>query len=187
MDSGLWKDVVVSMGALGVSVWAGWLDWRTRKIPNWLTVPALLIGLTLSALLGGWPGARASLEGAAIGLGLLLPFVIMHGLGAGDWKLMGALGAFLGPSKTIVVLLGTVLVAGVMALVEIIRQGKVRETLSNLWVLFVAYSTFHVANARGISLDNPGLLTIPFGVAAAVSTGLFFALLSAMRLYVKLG
>lgn len=187
MDSGLWKEILISTGALVVAVWAGWIDWRTRKIPNRLTLPALLIGLSLSALLGGWAGAKASLEGAGISLGVLLPFVMMNGLGAGDWKLMGALGAFLGPSKTIVVLFGTVLIAGLMSLVEIIRQRKVRETLSNLWVLLVAYSTFHVANARGISLDNPGLLTIPFGVAAAFSTGLFFVLRSAMRLYVKLG
>jgi prepilin peptidase CpaA len=187
MHSGLWKEIVVSTGALGLAVGAGWIDWRTRRIPNWLTIPALLIGLTVSALLGGWTGAKVSLEGAGISLGVLLPFVMMQGLGAGDWKLMGALGAFLGPSKTVVILFGTVLIAGLMSVVEIIRQRKVRETLSNLWVLLVAYSTFRVANARAISLDNPGMLKIPFGVAAAVSTGLFFVLIFAMRLYVKLG
>jgi len=187
MDSGLSKEIVISAGALGVAGWAGWIDWWTRRIPNWLTIPALLTGLSLSALLSGWPGAKASLEGAGISLGVLLPFVMVQGLGAGDWKLMGALGAFLGPSRTIVVLLGTVLIAGMMSLVEIIRQRKVRETLSNLWVLFVAYSTFHVANVRDVSLENPGLLKIPFGVAAALSTGLFFVLLSAMRFYLKLG
>ena len=162
MDSGLWKEVVISASALGLAGWAGWLDWRIRKIPNWLTVPALLVGLILNALLGRWPGAKSSLEGAGICLAVLLPFVLMRALGAGDWKLMGALGAFLGPSRVIVVLLGTVLIAGIMSVVEIIRQRKVRETLNNLWVLFVAYSTFHVNNARAITLDNPGLLKIPF-------------------------
>jgi prepilin peptidase CpaA len=187
MDSGLWKEIFISAGALGVAGWAGWIDWRTRRIPNWLTIPGLLIGLGLSAWFGRWPGAKASLEGAGISLAVLLPFVLMEGLGAGDWKLMGALGAFLGPNRTIVILLGTVLIAGMMSLVEIIRQRRVRETLSNLWVLFVAYSTFHVANVRGVSLDNPGLLKIPFGVAAALSTGVFFVVLSAMRYYLKLG
>ena len=178
---------MISASALGVAGWGGWLDWRIRKIPNWLTVPALLGGLFLSAALGRWPWTKSSLEGVGVGLGVLLPFVLMRGLGAGDWKLMGALGAFLGPRWTIVVLMGTVLIAGAMSIVEVIRQGKVRETLSNLLVIFVAYSTFHVNNARAITLENPGLLKIPFGVAAAFSTGLFFVMLCALRFFYKLG
>ena len=183
MDSGLWKEIVISASALGLAGWAGWLDWRMRKIPNWLTVPALLVGLSLSAVLGRWPGLKLSLEGAGISLGVLLPFVLVRGLGAGDWKFMGALGAFLGPQRVIVVLFGTILIAGTMSVVEVIRQRKVRETLYNLWVVFVAYSTFHVNNARALTLDNPGLLRIPFGVAAALSTGLFFVIISALRFF----
>ncbi len=187
MVGSLWKEVVISVSAMALAGWAGWIDWRSRKIPNRLTVPALLVGVFLRGALGGWPGAKVALEGAGISLGLLLPFVVMRGLGAGDWKLMGALGAFLGPQRMIVVLLGSVLIAGLMSVVEIVRQGKVRETLSNLWVLFVAYSTFQVGNARAITLDNPGLLKIPFGVAAALATGLLFAGLSVIRLFTKLG
>jgi hypothetical protein len=74
-----------------------------------------------------------------------------------------------------------------MSAVEIIRQRKVRQTLNNLLVIFVAFSTFHVNNARAITLDNPGLLKIPFGVAAALSTGLFFVIISALRFFHKLG
>jgi prepilin peptidase CpaA len=187
MDTGLLKEVVVSTFALGLAGWAGWLDWRFRRIPNWLTVPALVVGLSLSAVLWRWPGLKLSLEGAGTCLVILLPFVLMRGLGAGDWKLMGALGAFLGPYRVIVVLLGTVLIAGIMSMVEVIRQRKVVETLRNLWVLFIAYSTFHVNNAHAISLDNPGLLKIPFGVAAALSTTLFLAAFSAFRFLHKLG
>jgi prepilin peptidase CpaA len=187
MDSGVWKETVVSVSALGLATWAGWLDWRIRKIPNWLTVPALPTGLILAAVLWGWTGVKTSLEGAGISLGVLLPFVLVRGLGAGDWKFMGALGAFLGPQRVIVVLFGTVLIAGIMSVVEVVRQRKVMETLHNLWVLFVAYSTFHVNSASAITLDNPGLLKIPFGVAAALSTGLFFVIMSALRFFHKLG
>jgi prepilin peptidase CpaA len=187
MESGLWKEVVYSASAVVLAGWAGWLDWRTRRIPNWLTVPALLAGLVLGAVFWKWPGAKSSLEGAGMCLGVLLPLVMMRVLGAGDWKLMGALGAFLGPHRAIEVLVGTMLIAGLMSVVEVIRQGKTLETLKNLWVLFVAYSTFHVNNARAITLDNPGLLKIPFGVAAALSTGLFFVIMSALRFFHKLG
>jgi prepilin peptidase CpaA len=187
MHSGWWKEIVISASALGLAGWAGWLDWRVRRIPNWLTVPGLCVGLILSTALAQWPGLKLSLEGAAISLGVLLPFVLMRGLGAGDWKLMGALGAFLGPQRIIVVLLGTALIAGAMSVVEVVRQRKVRETLTNLWVVFLAYSIFRVNDARTISLDNPGLLKIPFGVAAALSTGSFFVLISALRFFHKVG
>lgn len=185
-DSRLWKEIVISAGALGLAGWSGWLDWRIRKIPNWLTVPGLLVGLVLSAVLRV-PGLKSSLEGVGISLGVLLPFVLLRALGVGDWKLMGALGAFLGLQRLILVFLGTLLIAGVMSAVEIIRQRKVRQTLNNLLVIFVAFSTFHVNNARAITLDNPGLLKIPFGVAAALSTGLFFVIISALRFFHKLG
>jgi len=186
MDSGLWKEVVISAGTLVLVGWAGWLDWRIRKIPNWLTVPSLVVGLTLSAVLGRWPAAKSSLEGVGVCLGILLPFVLMRALGAGDWKLMGALGAFLG-LQVLIVLFGTILIAGLMAVVEVVRRRKVRETLKNLLVLFLAYSTFHVNNASSISLDNPRLLKIPFGVAAALSTSLFIVVMFALRFYYKLG
>jgi len=186
MDRGGLEVIVISAGAMSVAGWAGWLDWRTRKIPNRLTVPALLAGLTLSAILRV-PGLKSSLEGAGVCLGVLLPFVLLRALGAGDWKLMGALGAFLGLWPAILVLLGTVLIAGLMSVVEVIRQRKVWETLKNLWIVVIAYCTFHVNNARTITLDNPGLLKIPFGVAAALSTSLFFVIVSALRFFHKLG
>jgi len=167
------KEIAVSAGVIALAAWAGWLDWRWRRIPNYLTIPALLVGFASNALAWGWPGAKASLEGAGLGLLVLLPGVLMRGLGAGDWKLMGALGAFLGPPRIVVVLLGTVAIAGLMAIVEMVRKRKVKETLSNLWVMIVAYSTFHVSAAREITLDNPSLMKLPFGVAAAAAAVLF--------------
>src|SRR5690349_5003788 len=126
MNRAAWTEVVLSSGAMGLAVWAGWVDWRIRKIPNRLTVPALLSGVVLSGVFWKWAGFKASLEGAGLSLAILLPFVLARGLGAGDWKLMGALGAFLWPRRTLAVLLGTVLVAGLMSLVEVVRQGRLR-------------------------------------------------------------
>ena len=82
---------------LTFTIWAGWLDWRTRKIPNWLTVSGFVAGLGIHTIVGGWHGALASLQGAGLALLVLLPLVLLRGLGAGDWKLMGAVGALLGP------------------------------------------------------------------------------------------
>jgi prepilin peptidase CpaA len=159
---------------IGVTLLAGWVDFRTRKIPNWLTVPAFFLGLTLRTVLAGWPGAKASLEGAGLALVLLLPLVLMRALGAGDWKLMGALGAFLGPVLFLFVLLGSILVSGLMAIVEMTRTQRVGETFRNLFVLVRGFISFGLRANPGISLDNPRLLKLPFGVAVAISTLICF-------------
>ena len=179
----LWKEIGLPALALALAAWAGWLDWRSRRIPNWLTVPSLGLGFVISTLTWGWPGAKAALEGAGLALGLLLPFVLARGLGAGDWKLMGALGAFLGPQRTMVVLLGTVLIAGLMSVSEMIRQRRTQQTLENTFTLIHAWITFRIRPARqGLTLDSPGMMAVPFGVAAAVSTVLFFGIKSALAL-----
>jgi len=147
---------------------AGISDWRTRRIPNWLTVPGLLLGIIVNLLARGWPGAKDSLLGAGLGLLLLLPFVLLRSLGAGDWKLTGALGAFLGPQRLIGVLFAAILIAGVMALLLIIRKGRVRQTLRNIARMVAALFTFHLPGPE-LSLENPEALKIPFGVAVAAA------------------
>jgi prepilin peptidase CpaA len=158
------------MFAIGVTVAAAFVDFRKRRIPNWLTVPAFVAGVTLRSVLFGWPGAKTALEGAGLALGLLLPLVLLRALGAGDWKLMGAVGAFLGPLMFLFVLFGSILVSGLMAVIEMMRTRRVRETLSNLLVLVKGFFSFGLRANPQISLDNPELLKLPFGVAVAIAT-----------------
>ena len=155
---------------LGIALLAGWVDFRTRKIPNWVTVPSFLLGIGLHVAASGWLGAKTSLEGAGLALGLLLPFVLLRGLGAGDWKLMGAVGAFLGPLMFLFVLFGSLVISGLMAVVAIYRTRKVGETLRNVWILVRGFFSFGLRANPKISLDNPALLKVPFGVAVAIST-----------------
>lgn len=156
--------------ALAFVIWAGWLDWRSRRIPNWLTVPGLALGLGTNTVAWGWAGTKTAFAGAGLALGLLLPLVLLRSLGAGDWKLMGALGAFLGPRQIFLVLVTTIFIAGAMAVAQTIRQKRVKETLVNLKELLYAFFVFGPSRHAVISLDNPGLMTLPFGVAVAIAT-----------------
>lgn len=153
------------------------MDWRTRRLPNWWTVPGLAVGLALNAVLLGWPGARGALLGAALGLVLLFPFVWLRAMGAGDWKMAGALGAMLGPAQLVALLWVAAVTAGVMAVIAIIRRKRVRATLVNLGRLVLTFVTLGRRGhaQRDVSLDNPNAIAVPFGVAVALATVICFA------------
>ena len=165
---------VILAGAVLLSLIAAATDLRSRRIPNWLTVPGLVVGIAANTALSGWSGLKASLLGAAVGLALLLPFVLLRSLGAGDWKLAGALGAFTGPSILMDLLLGSVLVAGVMAMALVIYKRRTRATIRNIGHILVSLVTFRLPGER-VSLDNPESLKVPYGVALAFTVVLYGA------------
>jgi len=168
---GMLKDAVLLVAGI-VALIAGITDWQWRRIPNWLTVPAAAIGLAINIGVSGWAGAKSSLLGLGLGLVTLFPFVVIRALGAGDWKLAGAMGAFLGPSQLLLVLAGSVLVAGVMALALVIYKGRFLKTVRNIGVIMVRLVTGHPGDPS-ISLDNPDSLKVPFGVAMALAVVVF--------------
>ncbi|HWR13545.1 MAG TPA: A24 family peptidase [Terriglobales bacterium] len=160
--------------ALIVAVIAGVIDWRSHRIPNWLTVPSLLLGIVANSVVLGFHGTKLSLEGAGLCLIALLPVVLVRGLGAGDWKLMGALGAFLGPYAVLVVLFVAVMIGGIMAVVQMVSHRRVKQTLTNLWFLLSMLIMLKFKAHEQISIDSPNGLKLPFGVATALSTVLCF-------------
>jgi prepilin peptidase CpaA len=147
---------------------AGVLDWRFRRIPNWLTVSGFAAGIVVNTALFRWAGLKTALLGAALGLGILLPFVLIRSLGAGDLKLAGALGACLGPRDLLAVLFATVLLAGVMALIAVIATGRLRQTLANIAHILGAFVSLRLPGYE-VSLDNPKSAKIPYGVAMSAA------------------
>src|SRR5215510_10836941 len=86
------------------------IDYRTKRIPNWLTMPAAILGLVYSGLAPGGMGILWSLAGLAVGLSLLLLPWLLGGGGMGDVKMLAALGAWLGPLGILIAFgLGSVL------------------------------------------------------------------------------
>ncbi|MFZ0417192.1 MAG: A24 family peptidase [Candidatus Sulfotelmatobacter sp.] len=165
------KPVVLGL-AVALAAAAGVTDWRSRRIPNWLTITGLLVGIAANAAVGGLAGVKFALLGAGLGLLLLLPFVFLRSLGAGDWKLAGALGAFVGPGVLLDLLMGSIFVAGIMALGLVIYKRRLLETLRNIGRMLGSMLTFHMPGAE-VSLDNPQSLKIPYGVALALTTLLY--------------
>ncbi len=160
------------------AVAAVWFDLRERRIPNALTVGALLAAL-LVRVPEGLGAVGSGLLGAAIGFILFLPLFLVGGLGGGDVKLMTAFGAFLGPERLFPALLVTALVGGVLALLEVVRRRAFVRTLRNIGLLprTVAGRVLRrgapETGPHFLTLASPEAITVPYGVA--ISAGALFA------------
>lgn len=101
------------------------IDLRSRKIPNWLTFSVTAAGLAGSFWLYGWYGALGSVNGWLAGMGIfLLPF-LLGGMGGGDVKMMGAVGALKGASFVVEAALLVALYGGLMALALVIWKKRI--------------------------------------------------------------
>ncbi|HSK18061.1 MAG TPA: prepilin peptidase [Longimicrobiales bacterium] len=162
----------LSLTLLAVVLAAMWTDVRFRRIPNGLTVTALVAALVLRLILG----ATALLDGmlgAGLALVLVMPLFALGGVGGGDAKLLVAVGAFLGPKGFLVALLATAIAGGVMSLAWTARRGVILPALLNTRGLLKYVIT---AGRRGerTTLAMPGAVSIPYGVA--IAAGAIFAL-----------
>jgi prepilin peptidase CpaA len=91
------------------------IDVRTGRIPNVLTGSVAAIGLSLAMSGAGATGMTGACMGGLVGLTLMLPGYRFGGTGAGDVKLMGALGTLLGPAATVIAFLASAIAGGVLA------------------------------------------------------------------------
>lgn len=146
-------------------------DLRERRIPNALTFPLLAVGLIWASWLGGLPGL---VEAAAACVLLALPYVLMFmfaGGGAGDAKLMGAIGAWLGLRQGAVVFVCVAAAGVVLAIAKAMAQKQLRSVLTSILVsiytfmlLVIGRKTPRLADGRP-DKDRSGKLDIPYGIA----------------------
>lgn len=147
--------------ALAIVTVAVYTDTKRGLIPNHVTFPAMALGLVLHTVTGGWEGLGFSSQGLALGLGLLILPFLFGGMGAGDVKLLAAMGAFLGPEMVFRTFIYGALLGGAIAVLIIVR--------SRGWFsLFVALS----GGWRGLIAARPVSSMGSFPYAAAMWFGL---------------
>ncbi len=154
---------------LGVVLLAGAYDARYRKIPNWLSLSGLILGLGINSLLSGWAGLGAALLGFGLAMLIYAPLYLMRGMGAGDVKLMAAIGAIVGPHDWLGIFIGTALVGGLVSLTAIAIKKRVGQTLLNLTVILSELLRFRrpaEADAR-LDVRSPNALRMPHAVSIA--------------------
>jgi prepilin peptidase CpaA len=114
-------------------------DLRTRRIPNVLTFSAILTGTGLHTAINGFEGFMFSISGMFIGIGLLIIFYLMGGMGAGDVKLMGAVGSYLGPEGVFVAFLCTAIVGGIYSIAALAASHQLRGAFRSYGFLIKSF------------------------------------------------
>ncbi|MDY0307082.1 MAG: A24 family peptidase [Desulfovibrionaceae bacterium] len=107
-------------------------DLWDQKIPNLLTLPAMLAGLAYHWLARGLDGLAFSAAGLALGLAVMLVPFLLRLMGGGDVKLMAAVGAWLGAADVFSAFLFTCLAGGFYALFMLLRLGLLPRVLRNI-------------------------------------------------------
>lgn len=156
-------------------------DIRGYRIPNRLVFAGIVLGLGLNALLPGGFGFNsvipggigwlAALQGWALGMAVLLPLYWLRAMGAGDVKLMGMVGAFLGPGDVLIVVLATFVVGGVMALVVALWSKQLANLLHNIKLMLFGGLLKMSAGRLPIMDDIPvSVGRLPYAVAITLGT-----------------
>ena len=122
--------------AVVVALIAVFCDLRTRRIPNVLTFGAALLAIAVHGYLGGWSGAGMAILGWVAGAAFFFPLFALGGMGAGDVKLLAALGAWLGPAATVWVALFSAIAGGAMGLIVSVWSGYLTQAIVNISWMF---------------------------------------------------
>ncbi len=143
-------------------------DFRSRRIPNWLTGSTALGALLLHAALGGPNDLGSALLGAALGFGATLLFFLMGGMGAGDVKLMAAVGAVLGFSAMIPALLASAIFGALCGIAVALARGRLREVAANAFRLAEHHRTEGLVPHPEINVQSENGLRLPFALPIAL-------------------
>jgi len=157
----------IAVLALGLGA-AVFTDVRSRRIPNWLT--GAIAGAAFGLAFGGGPVTPVrALLGLVVGLALMLPGHIIGATGAGDVKLMAAVGAVVGPEVIFRAFLYSAVAGGVLAIVVALRRGRLGTTLMATTNLV----TQPVHAKRAIEASDRANR---FAYGPAIAVGTFFSL-----------
>lgn len=146
------------------------IDLKARRIPNWLTFGAALAGVLFQGATGGGAGLMSAIGGWSVGVAVFfLPFAL-GGLGAGDIKLIAALGAWFGPADAVWLALYTGIAGGVLAVVVALARGYLGEALRNVWLLLMHWRTEGLKPLPELTIHHGHGPKLAYGVAIFVGT-----------------
>jgi len=146
------------------------IDIRCKRIPNWITLSTLILGLGTQLILNGSNGLIFALGGVALGFICFFPLYLKRGMGAGDVKLMAVIGSFLGFKFTLLAVAYTLIFGGIMGIFIILTQGGIknlfRRYLNMASIILATRKIFYIPPAE----NDPGHRRFAYALAIAVGT-----------------
>jgi len=161
---------LLQVGAVAVAVVACVWDIRTRRIPNTLTLGGALLGVCVSLIDRGVSGFAFSIAGWGLGAALFLPFFAVRGMGAGDVKLMAAIGAWLGVQAVLWSVLYAAIAGGLLAMALSVYHGYLGQALSNLWGALLHWRTAGLSPVPGLTLTTARGPRLPYALPILAGT-----------------
>lgn len=170
MSLGYWE--VTLWVVVPATLWASWIDYKERRVPNWLNAALALTGVAMQYAYFGTSGLQAAFWGMVVGLAVLIVPWLMHGMGAGDVKLMAAIGAWFGPLLTLQSFALGALIGGVIGVVLIVRGGMVGHALINATTIATkmrSYRTMFSEYGSARSFGDTSIL-LPYGIPLTIGS-----------------
>jgi prepilin peptidase CpaA len=146
------------------------VDVRTLRIPNALTGPAVAAGIALNAWSFGWGGLAASVSGLALAVALLLAPFALGGIGGGDVKMMGAVGALIGPQLVLSSLFLGLVLGGVFAVARLASMRRLREKLAATWHMAAAAALSRSVDPLRAPGHDPNAVVLPYSLPLGLGT-----------------
>jgi len=161
-----------ALGALVIT--AGAYDLKYRRVPNWLVLAGVVAGLGLNSFLYGLSGLLSALEGMALALLIYFPLYLLHAMGAGDAKLMAAVGCIVGPANWFGIFVVTGILGGLVGLIALAVKSRLRRGLNNVLLILTATShgqaphqvspELDVRRAEGLRLQHAAVIMFGVGI-----------------------
>jgi prepilin peptidase CpaA len=170
MELGYWEITLLLL--IPAILYASWIDYAERRVPNWLNAAILAAGFAAQATFNGWSGVGWGFAGMWLGFGVLIVPWLMHGMGAGDVKLMAAIGVWLGPWLTLWSFAVGAIIGGIVAVAMIVSTGRTVHALTNMQTICTklrrvdtAFGEFGGARTFGSTSQ-----LLPYGVPLTAGT-----------------
>lgn len=164
--------VPLQLGALVVLLFAATaVDIRERRIPNWLVATGMAGAIAFHTLSPQGEGTAFALSGLAVGIATLLPMYVMRVMGAGDVKLMGMTGAFIGMYGVLGAVLASMVAGGILALSVAAGKRMLPQLLANLRDLMAYHHIRYITRCmRDAMPAAPSVGKMPYAVAITAGT-----------------
>jgi prepilin peptidase CpaA len=153
---------------LGVACAAVFFDVRARRIPNLLTFGAALAAVAYAGVAAGWAGVGTAAAGWLAGAALFFPFFALGGMGAGDVKLLAALGAWLGPGDSVWVAMFAAMTGGLLGLAVALARGYLSTAGANVWLMLMHWRTQGLGPFPGVTLNDSKSPRLAYAIPIAI-------------------